>query len=392
MITVTEAKQLIQQHCQPGTPVVLQLQEACGRILAEDIFSKTDIPNYPQSSHDGYAFNHAGYLLHKRLEITGEMAAGENTPLAIEPHQAVRIFTGAPVPPGADTVVMQEKTTVEDHTLILQETGITIGASVRARGAEIKTGELALEKESLLTPAALGFLAGIGITAVKIYPTASATIIITGNELLQPGQPLGYGQVYEANSFSLKAALVAAGITSVDVLHAKDNLAELTFVLKKALTQSDIILLTGGVSVGDYDFVTKAAKECGVEKIFHKIRQKPGKPLYFGKTNNNIVFGLPGNPSSVLTCFYQYVLLALQQMKNIKTAPVKLAAPVSSDISKPAGFTHFLKGYYNGDTVEVLSAQESFRMRSFAKANCLVEIEGDSTGLNKGELTNVYLI
>lgn len=392
MITVTEAKELILQHCQPGKPIAIQIQEACGRTLAEDIFSQADIPGYPQSSHDGYAFNHEGYLQHKTLHITGEMAAGAEIPVPIEPHQAVRIFTGAPVPPGADTVIMQEKIIVEADTLFLQQHDILPGASVRPKGAEIKNGELALKRESLLTPAAIGFLAGIGTVEIKVYPVVSVTIIITGNELLEPGQPLAYGQVYEANSFSLKAALHAAGINSVNVAYAKDDLQELTTVLKNSLAHSDMILLTGGVSVGDYDFVIKAAENCGVEKIFHKVRQKPGKPLYFGKTKNNVVFGLPGNPSSVLTCFYQYVLIALQQMKNIQTAQVKIIVPVASDISKPAGLTHFLKGYYDGHKVEVLTGQESFRMRSFATANCLVEVEEASTGLKKGDKATIYLL
>jgi molybdopterin molybdotransferase len=150
--------------------------------------------------------------------------------------------------------------------------------------------------------------------------------------------------------------------------------------------------LTGGISVGDYDFVLQAATECGVTKLFHKIKQRPGKPLYFGKKENKLVFGLPGNPSSVLTCFYQYVIPALEKLSKRKIGLQTLKIPLAKLFQKNAGLTHFLKGFYDGKTAMPLDAQESFRLSSFAKANCLIQIDEDITSLKEGELVDVYLL
>ena len=159
-----------------------------------------------------------------------------------------------------------------------------------------------------LSAAAIGFLAGIGITHVTIYPPPAITIIITGNQFQTAGNPLQFGQVYEASSIMLIAALQKAGVININILKAADDKQELKRILENALQQSDMVLFTGGVSVGDYDFVLQISKECGIEKQFHKIKQRPGKPLFFGTAKNKMVFGLPGNPSSSLVCFYEYVL------------------------------------------------------------------------------------
>ena len=372
--------------------MTLKLQESSGLILAEDVYATTDIPAFPQSSMDGYAFSFAGWKQHKRLKISGEVAAGNNEMFKLTPGNAVRIFTGAAVPAGADTVIMQEKTQVENGELRIEDEMLRQGNSVRSKGSEIKAGELALEKESTLFPAAIGFLAGIGITEVKVYANPSISIIITGNELQQPGTPLQHGQVYESNSFALNAVLKQRSIQNIQILYATDKPEIVTATLKKALEQSDVVLLTGGISVGDYDFVLQAATECGVEKLFHKIKQRPGKPLYFGKRENKLIFGLPGNPSSVLTCFYQYVLPALEKLSKRKLSLQTVRVHLGKAFQKTAGLTNFLKGFYDGKTAIPLDAQESFRLSSFAKANCLIQIEEEVTSLNEGELVDVYLL
>ena len=392
MISVTEAKKIISENVSPFQPVTLKLQESSGLILAEDVYATTDIPAFPQSSMDGYAFSFAGWKQHKRLKISGEVAAGNNEMFKLTPGNAVRIFTGAAVPAGADTVIMQEKTQVENGELRIEDEMLRQGNSVRSKGSEIKAGELALEKESTLFPAAIGFLAGIGITEVKVYANPSISIIITGNELQQPGTPLQHGQVYESNSFALNAALRQLSIHNIQILYATDKPEIVTATLKKALEQSDVVLLTGGISVGDYDFVLQAATECGVEKLFHKIKQRPGKPLYFGKRENKLIFGLPGNPSSVLTCFYQYVLPALEKLSKRKLSLQTVRVHLGKAFQKTAGLTNFLKGFYDGKTAIPLDAQESFRLSSFAKANCLIQIEEEVTSLNEGELVDVYLL
>ena len=392
MISVSEAKKIIDQNVSCLQPVTLPLQEIVGLILAEDVYAPTDIPAFPQSSMDGYAFSFEGWKKHKRLKMAGEVAAGSKETFTLEPKNTVRIFTGAAVPAGADTIIMQEKAKIENGELKIEDETLQQGNNVRPQGSEIKAGELALGKENVLSPAAIGFMAAIGITEVKVYPNPSISIVITGNELQCPGIPLQHGQVYESNSFALKAVLQQLHIDNIQILYAPDKPEIVTDTLKKALEQSDVVLLTGGISVGEYDFVLQATTECDVEKLFHKIKQRPGKPLYFGKKENKLVFGLPGNPSSVLTCFYQYVIPALKKLSKRKNGLQSFQIPLERSFKKAAGLTHFLKGFYNGKTAAALDAQESFRLSSFAKANCLIQINEDTTSLKEGELVDVYLL
>src|SRR6187401_1285692 len=223
MISVIDAKKIISENVSSLEPVTLLLQGSVGLILAEDVYASMDIPAFPQSSMDGYAFSFEGWKNNKRLKIAGEVAAGTKETVTVDPKNAVRIFTGAAVPAGADTVIMQEKIQVENGELKIEDETIQQGNSVRLKGSEIKGGELALGKESVLSPAAIGFLAGIGITEIKAYPNPSITIIITGNELQQPGKRLEQGQVYESNSFMLKAVLKQLQIEQVQVSYAVDN-------------------------------------------------------------------------------------------------------------------------------------------------------------------------
>ena len=392
MIPVDEAKKIIHENTITLQPVQMQLQKAAGKILAEEVYSTVDIPAFPQSSMDGYAFSFSQWQQHKKLIVKGEIAAGSEEEILLAEGKAIRIFTGAPVPPGADTVVMQEKVTVQDSTLIIEDEAIALGTNVRPKGSEMKAGELALKKGALLSPAAIGFLAGIGITSIKVFPNPSISIIITGKELQQAGNPLQYGQVYESNSFTLSSALHQLHMDDVKIFMADDDLEILTGILQQALQQSDVVLLTGGISAGDYDFVLQAATNCGVTKLFHKIKQRPGKPLFFGKKENKIIFGLPGNPSSVLTCFYEYVLTALAILTGQQLILQTIHAPIEKPFSKTNTLTHFLKGFYNGETVSVLDAQESYRLSSFAKANCLIKIDEEVTQCNKGEMVEVHLL
>jgi molybdopterin molybdotransferase len=407
MISVIEAKKIIEENTVALQPVKLSLQQAAGKILAEDVYATTDIPAFPQSSMDGYAFLFSEWKLNKKLIVEGEIAAGNNEKISLAAGKAIRIFTGAPVPPGADTVIMQEKVQIDSSTgdssagssstgsegeLIIEDELIQQGANVRPKGSEIKAGEPALEKGSLLSPAAIGFLAGIGTLEVSIYTQPSISIIVTGNELQQPGKPLQFGQVYESNSFMLKAALQQLHITDVKIFWIDDELSHLTEKLTEVLQSSDMVLLTGGVSVGDYDFVLEAATACGIKKLFHKVKQRPGKPLYFGKKEKKIVFGLPGNPSSVLTCFYEYVIPALQLMTNRKNIIEVVYAPLAREYKKMCGLTFFLKGYYDGNSALPLDAQESYRLSSYAKANCLVRLEEDVQKYDECDVVEIHLL
>ncbi|WP_294205417.1 gephyrin-like molybdotransferase Glp [uncultured Chryseobacterium sp.] len=390
MISVQEAKEMISASVPVPKTKKLKLSEASGKVISKAVTATTDIPNFSQSSMDGYAIRYEDKDL--ILSVIGEMAAGTSRQLIIKPGQATRVFTGAPLPEGADTVVMQEKVQRSGNALSVQDERLTDGLNVRAKGSEIKQGETAMLPGTLLTPAAIGFLAGIGCSEVEVYNPPDVTIILTGNELQQPGNPLRFGQVYEANSFQLKAALFQAGIVNIQVRTAEDDPEKLQEVLSAALAESDLVLLNGGVSVGDYDFVVQAAEICRVTKRIHKIRQKPGKPLFFGISGEKLVFGLPGNPSSSLTCFYEYVLPALEQWMHRKNRIRNTEAIVTHQYAKPTGLTHFLKAFYEDGRVTPLHAQESFRLHSFATANCFIVLPEESTGCLAGDLVEVHLL
>jgi len=390
MISVNEAKDIITESVKRLPSQRLPLTRALGLVLGEDVYALTDIPNFKQSSMDGYAIRfEPGRTV---FTLAGEMAAGSTAALDIGPAEAVRIFTGAPLPAGADTVVMQEKVTLEGDRVIVEDGGMQAFQHVREKGAEIKRGALAMQAGTLLSPAAIGFLAGIGIPELQVIPAPKVSIILTGNELQEPGKQLAFGQVYEANSVMLSAALRQLGVEDVSVLRAVDDLKVLQNVLSQALLEADLVLLTGGVSVGDYDFVVAAAKNCGVKQAFHKIRQKPGKPLFFGSKYQKIVFGLPGNPSSVLSCFYQYVLPAVGRMmgKNLRLQVTQ--GILTHDYAKVSGLTHFLKASFNNGNVTPLHAQESFRLHSFAEADCLIVLDEAKGNYQAGEQVEVHLL
>jgi molybdopterin molybdotransferase len=390
MITVNEAKNIVRTHSPVLPAVRLSLGEAAGHVLAEDVYSAIDFPPFNQSNVDGYAIS----FLNQRenLLIGDTIEAGDREPRTLKLGHAIRIFTGAPIPAKADTVVMQENTRVVEDRLTIHDEQLRAGSNLRPQGTDKKRGDLALNKHEFLSPAAIGFLAALGISTVSVVKKPAIRVIITGNELQQPGQDLLFGQVYEANSFLLKAALQQLHFADLQVLHVDDNLKQLTSTLQSALDSGDVVLLCGGISVGDYDFVLQAATDCGVEKLFHKVKQRPGKPLYFGRMKDKLVFGLPGNPSSVLTCFYEYVVEALAIATNTKSPVTVRQAYLANDFKKSPGLTQFLKGLLENDRVTALTAQESYRLSSYATANCLIRMEENNTEYLKGSVVEVHIL
>lgn len=400
MISASEAFALIQSRAVPLPPVVLPLEVLGGKVLAEDVLAPAGMPPFAQAGMDGYAvaWRATGPEATRGgasgpeatrdgapgLTIRGEVPAGHAPTFVVAPGEAVRIFTGAMLPPGTDTVVMQERVRVEGDRLYIEDPALTKGAYVRAPGSDIAAGALALPKGTLLGPASIGLLAGLGLDQALVHPKPRVNLITTGNELQVPGRPLPPGQVYESNSFALRAAL-----GKVTYYTAPDEPEALKKIIAEALAFTDVLLLTGGVSVGDYDIVGEALAACGVTRVFHGVRQRPGKPFYFGMRDQQLVFGLPGNPSSVLTCFYLYVLPALERLGGrMESAPVRL--PLAEPYHKAPGLTHFLKGRADATHATPLSAQESYRMSSYALANCLIRLPEEGSDFAPGDLVDVY--
>ena len=391
MISVAEAHKLITENCSDGKVENILLSKSQGYILVTPVYSLVDTPPFHQSAMDGYAFSFENWDGKSELEVCGEIQAGNENVIELKPNQAVRIFTGAAMPVNAETVVMQEHVTINGNTIHIENKKLTKGANVRLQSSQTKKGELALDKGQLLTAPAISFLASIGIAKVGVFSKPVIGIIVTGKELVQPGNEITEGKIYESNSFGLSAGLNALGITSIFVEVVDDVEEEIVQAITRQLSCCDILILTGGVSVGDYDFVPAALEKCGVKNIFHKVKQKPGKPIYFGKRNDTLVFGLPGNPASVLTCFYEYVVPAIYLFSK-KQFSKKIKMPLANDYKKKAGLTYFLKGKTNNENVTILNNQESYLMNSFALADCIIELEEEKEEFVKGEMVNVLMI
>lgn len=389
MISVHSALELITKHVKALPLAVMQLEKANGLVLAEDIHAPENVPAFPQSSMDGYAFafddNRSDY------KLVGEIAAGSKQTFELKQGEAVRIFTGAAVPLAADTVLMQEKALVEIDKLTVTDENLNKGTNLRSIGSEIKKGTKALEKGTVLRPATIGFLASMGIAKVKVQPNPRVGILVTGNELRLPGEDLEYGQVFESNSFTLQSALNQMNIDNVTIYRSGDNLNQLQTLLSQILEVNDLVLISGGVSVGDYDFTMNAFEKCDVNAVFHKIKQKPGKPLLFGTKADKVIFGLPGNPASVLTCFYEYVLpaIGIMTMRNVTLQTKKMI--LTQEYQKQAGMTHFLKALSKDDLVALETGQESYKLSSFANANCLAIIPENISKIESGQEIEVHL-
>ena len=390
MISVPEARTLISQNNTKRKIGELPLLEALYCTLAESLVSPINSPPFNQSAMDGYAFCYNQCNLDKPLLVIGEVQAGNVSELLLKPQQAIRIFTGAPLPPGADTVVMQEKVLSNAGQITILDENLKLGSNVRLQGSQTKEGEMAMSESQLLTPAAISFLAGIGIDRVKVFLKPSVHIIVTGKELVSPGNSISDGEIFESNSFGIRAGLAQHFIQEVSMAMVDDNQVSIETCIQEAL-HCDVVILTGGVSVGDYDFVASALVNCGVKTVFHKVKQKPGKPFYFGKHGDTLLFGLPGNPASVMACFYEYVLPAIYEFMGKQSPPCYLL-PLSEPLTKKAGLTHFLKGHTDLVSVRSLAGQESYLMNSFAVANCLIELEEEKEVYLKGDLARVRLI
>lgn len=390
-ISVDEALKIIDHSTAPGLGHVWELKNsdsALGDFCFEAIQSPIAMPPFRQSSMDGYALRmHSS----KEYKIVGESKTGDSIDLPLEQGQAVRIFTGAAVPSQADSIVIQEKVTRQQDTIRLEQAAVP-HQNIRELGEQFQQGATLLEKGTQLTPAALGVLSTIGIEKVKVYKKPKIAIIVTGNELVQPGKPLAFGQVYESNSLPLKTLLTHAGYPC-NVIYIPDDYKTTVRLIEQAANENDMILLSGGISVGDYDFVGKALSELEVTPLFYKVRQRPGKPLFFGKKENTLFFALPGNPASTLSCFYVYVLQALYQCSGAAQPKLlRLKLKLSEDYQKSGARAEFLKATIDGEYVHILEGQSSSMILSFSKANALAYLPEEATHIQKGALIEVLVL
>jgi len=387
MISVEEAFELLENNVIPTQISILcKTTNALGLVLAEDVSSPINMPPFRQSAMDGYALNiHNG----SSYTIIDEVKAGDGHHPILKIGEAVRIFTGSAVPNTANTVVIQEKVTADKNQLQLNNP-VKLKENIRSKGAQIKEGDIALKKGTKLTPAAIGFLLTLGIIEVTVFKKPKIGLVITGNELIKAGQPLSYGKIYESNSGMLYTGLLGLGYTDVTQYKVKDDYNSTVMILDKVISENDMILITGGISVGDYDFVGKALLELGTEQVFYRVKQKPGKPLFFGKIKNKPIFALPGNPASALSNFYVYVHPALEKLSgNLNFSINKGKAFLSDEYLKKGDRAQFLKAYHKNGEVNILEGQSSAMLHTFAIANAIVYIPGEVSKYSKGDLITV---
>lgn len=389
MISVQEAQNLINQIPILQKVEFKELVQARNYYLAKDIFSPINMPHFRQSAMDGFAINNIDNLT---FDIIGEFKAGDQLQISLDSNEAIKIFTGAAVPKNANAIIPIEKCEVVNEKLLLNNYS-KLNENIRPIGEQIKIEELALQKGSLLTPAAIGYLTGLGITKVEVFQKPKIAIIITGNELINPGEPLQYGKMYESNSIMLQQVLFENNFNDVELYQVKDDFLQTKEIISKAMEVNDIVIISGGISVGDYDFVAQALKENNVDQLFYKINQKPGKPLYVGNKNNKVVFALPGNPAAALTCFYIYILPFLTKyisgnnsFFNCKKAKLKSSIQVNNIRAQ------FLKARVNNGEVEILSHQNSSMLNSFSIANCLVYLKEGDYFLDENSIVDIYHI
>lgn len=388
-VAVSKAKELLKGLAFSPKTQLISLAQATGKFLASPVLAPMNVPSFDNSGMDGYAF--AWEDLGESRKLAQVVQAGSNPDFTLEKGTAVRIFTGAPVPKGADTVVQQEWVTVVGDTVFFELEKLSKGMHVRKAGSQCQEGELILYSGTKVSPGTIGLLASLGIEQVEVFGAPKVSIILTGDEIIEIGQALQPGQIYNANGPALIAYLSQMGIAEVEVWKVKDEKSEVTRVIGEALEASDVVLLTGGISVGDYDFVKGSLAENGVEQLFYKVKQKPGKPIFAGIKGQKMVFALPGNPASVLTCFIQYVkpfLLRFLGNPDAWTTPAYF--PIASDFTKKAPLTFFLKAKLENNRVVILPAQESFNLLSFGIADGVVEIPQEQEHVEEGSLIAFY--
>ncbi len=390
MISVEDAKKLVLTNIDMLTKVKLGIESSSNLYLAECIFAPIFVPSFNQSSMDGFAFRFED--VNHSLTIIDTIPAGDLRSIEVKKGEAVRIFTGSKVPESCDTVAMQELTSVSLNKLTIHDPRLKLGNNVRKRGNQMARGDLVFNKGIKINAATIGLLATLGIEKVDVYAKPKVCILATGNELVQLGKVLKEGLIFESNTHMLTAALQRLAIVP-KVKLIPDNLNDTKEVIKNALTAFDFLILTGGISVGDYDFVKESILDNGVEEVFYKINQKPGKPLFFGKKDKKVVFALPGNSAAALTCFYIYVLPAinLSMGSNDPFLPM-LKMPLADKYIKKEGRAQFLKAQIRNNEVYIMEGQESDALQSFALSNALIYISADKEIVEKNELVDLNLL
>ena len=402
---VVKARQFIKQYLDPIQQTeTLALRASLGRVLSADILSPASVPNYDNSAMDGYAFNTDDIIaeMPTQLKVIGTVYAGKAFDIALKSGECARIMTGGMMPTGANTVIMQERVTAQADNITFTETPKR-GMNVRYAGEDLQQDQRVLTTGHLMHAADLGLIASLGIAEVSVYRKLRVAFFSTGDELTGVGKPLKTGQVYDSNRYTLYGMLSRMGVEIIDMGAIADEPALLESTLLAAANQADVVITSGGVSVGEADYMKLLLAKHG-QVVFWKIAMKPGRPLAYGKIQGNNAnsahyFGLPGNPVAVMVTFYQFVREAiLQLMGQPNPAPLPMfKVECTEKIKKMTGRTEFQRGILFADAdgawkVKPTGSQGSAILSSMSLANCFIVLDESLGNLDAGALVAVQVL
>jgi molybdopterin molybdotransferase len=399
---VDKARALIRTFLSPVTAVErVHIRAALSRVLAEDVISPFDVPGHDNSAMDGYAVRFADLVPGTETVLTrvGESFAGRPSSVSVGAGHCVRIFTGGVMPAGADTVVMQERTREDDAGVHIEDGAVgKLGQNRRFAGEDVKRGQVVFRAGQPVNPAELGMLASLGIGEVAVFRRLRVAFFSTGDELVSIGTPLAAGEIYDSNRYTLFGMLMRLGCEIVDMGVVPDAPDALERAFATAAGCADVVITSGGVSVGEADYVKSLLDKLG-EVLFWKIAMKPGRPLAYGRLGDAHFFGLPGNPVSVMVTFYEFVqdaLRILQGEKSVAPLPT-FKVPLGAPIRKIPGRTEFQRGILSPDgnggfTVRTTGDQGSGILSSMSQANCFIVLDAGTGNVAAGEAVDVQLL
>jgi molybdopterin molybdotransferase len=376
MIEEEEARARILGHVQALPARDLLLAQALNCFAARDLLAGLALPLFDNSSMDGYAVVAESSQLGARLKVVGEQPAGLDRKLAIKPGEALRIFTGAPMPAGADAVVMQEDVSVEDDVIVLNES-VERGENVRRRGGDVAEGQKIISTGERLRAQTLALLAAQGFASVSVGGRVRAAVISTGDELASLDAKLEPGQIYDSNSVLLQALLQTCGVDVVSVTHCADRAEEIERAIRAGIAQ-DVMIITGGVSVGARDFVKESLTASGATLDLWRVAVKPGKPFLFGRAGDCAIFGLPGNPVSAFVTFLIFVrpaLLRLMGASDDSLGLTRIPAKLNEAIDNPGERRHYIRGILKDGSFSPVGRQESHALFGLSRSNALLLVE-----------------
>ena len=398
MLPLEQAQaQMLAQLPFPATREILSLNHAFGRVCAKDVVSPINVPSFDNSAMDGYAVRLADLEKSLTLKVAGKSFAGKPFTGHWEAASCVRIMTGAMIPAGCDAVVMQEQVSLnEDGSVTFSEIP-KANQNIRRAAEDVRQGDVVLAQGSLLNGVSLPLLASLGISQVVVYPKLKVAVLSTGDELVPVGEALGEGQIYDTNRFTVKLMLQQLNCEVLDFGILPDDEAAFEAAFVKAQAQADLVITSGGVSVGEADFTKSVLEKVG-QVNFWKIAMKPGKPFAFGKLENAWFCGLPGNPVSALVTFYQLVqpaICKLQGQTNPPKAP-QLPAIAATNMKKAPGRLDFQRGFYQVNAqgqleVAPVGFQGSHLFSAFVKSNCFIRLERERGNVAAGETVTIEL-